>query len=226
MANPASETVDPPYTAFRFEVILNLNSPPPGVTNPVCNAAFAECDGLEMTMEPKTFREGGNNQEQHHLIGQIGYGQLTLKRGMTANLQLWNWFAAAGQTGRRSTAYAQGQVTLWDASGTPRVTFVLTNCLPVKMRGPSLNAANGQIAIEEMQLVYSQMTVKPAGAAGAGLSFSAGFSVGASADLTAGFSAEASASFNAGVSASASVSGGPGLSGDVSASATAGLDIG
>lgn len=226
MANPAFETVDPPYTAFRFEVILNLDSLPPGVTNPVCNAAFAECDGLEMTMEPKTFREGGNNQEQHHLIGPTGYGQLTLKRGMTANLQLWSWFAAAGQTGRRSTA--QGQVTLWDASGVPRVTFVLTNCLPVKMRGPSLNAKDGQIAIEEMQLVYSRMTVKPAGAAGAGLSFNAGFSVGASADLTAGFSAEASVNFNAGASASASVSGGPGLSGSasVSASATAGLDLG
>jgi phage tail-like protein len=230
VTNSASETVDPPYTAFRFEVELTLQRPAPGVTSPVCKGAFAECDGLEMTMEPKTFREGGNNQEQHHLIGPISYSQLTLKRGMTDNLDLWNWFAAAGQPGR--TSIANGRVTISDPSGRPRVTFTLSNCLPVKMRGPSLNAKDGQIAIEEMQLVYSRMTVRPAGAASAGLSFNAGFSVGASADLTAGLSAEASASFNAGVSASASVSGGPGLSGDVSASAsfsasaTAGLDIG
>src|SRR5205085_11006477 len=91
-------TVEPPFTAFRFEVVLNLDTPLPGVTDPVCNAAFAECDGLEMTMEPKAVREGGNNQEQIHLIGSVSYGQLTLKRGMTANLQLWSWFAAAGET--------------------------------------------------------------------------------------------------------------------------------
>lgn len=220
--------VDPPYPAFRFEVSLNLDSPPPGVTNPVCQASFAECDGLEMTMEPKSVREGGNNQQQQHLVGPVSYGQVTLKRGMTANLELWNWFAAAGQTGRSSTA--QGQVTLCDAAGNPRITFVLDECLPVKLRGPSLNAKDGQIALEEMHLVYARLTATPAGASGAGLNFSAGFSFGASANLTAGFSAEASASVNAGISAGASVSGGPGLSGSASASfragATAGLDVG
>lgn len=194
MGTSAPETVDPPYTAFRFEVALHFTTPLPGVTDPVCNAAFAECDGLEMTIEPKAIREGGSNQEHHHLMGPTSYGQLTLKRGMTDNLDLWNWFIAAGQTGRDSSA--SGQITLWDASGIPRVTFVLTKCLPVKMRGPSLNAKDGQIAIEEMQLVYSSMTARPAGASGAGANLSLGFSVGAS------------ASFNAGISASASVSGG------------------
>lgn len=214
MPNPAPETVDPPYMAFRFEVVLNLDNPPPGVTNPICNAAFAECDGLEMTMEPKAIREGGNNAQQLHRIGPVSYSQLTLRRGMTANLQLWSWFVAAAQPGRRSTA--QGQVTLWDTAGTPRITFMLTDCLPVKMRGPSLNAKDGQIAIEEMQLVYSSLSLRPAGTAGAGASGSIGLNFGGAAGLSASFGA--------------SVSGGVGLSGGVSAgvsaSATASLDIG
>src|SRR4029450_485331 len=142
MPNPAFETVDPPFVAFRFEVALDLDEPPAGVTNPVCNAAFAECDGLEMTMEPKTFREGGNNREQLHRIGPVSYGQVTLRRGMTPNLNLWTWFTAATQPGRRSTA--QGQVTLWDADGTPRVLFILNTCLPVRLRGPSFNATHGE----------------------------------------------------------------------------------
>lgn len=202
MVNPAFETVDPPYTAFRFAVELNLDDPPPGVTNPVCEAAFAECDGLEMTMEPKVVREGGNNQEHIHLVGPVSYGQLTLKRGMTANLHLWNWFAAAGQPGHIPTA--QGMITLWDASGTPRVAFMLTDCLPVKMRGPSLNAKDGQIAIEEMQLVYSHLAVRPAGEAGSG----------PGAGLSAGIGV--------------SVVGGPDLGGSigVGVSVTAGLAIG
>jgi hypothetical protein len=103
---------------------------------------------------------------------------------MTANLQLWNWFSAAGQTGRRSTA--QGLVTLWDASGKPRITFLLTDCLPVKLRGPSLNAKDGQIAIEEIQLVYASLKVKPASGVGSGGQITGLVSVSGGAGLSCG----------------------------------------
>ena len=215
MPNAASETVDSPFTAFRFEVVLNLDNPPAGITNPVCSAAFAECSGLEMTMEPKPVREGGNNLQQRHLIGPVSYGQLTLRRGMTSNLDLWNWFLAAAQPGSISTA--QGQITMWDTDGTPRITFVLGECLPVKIQGPSLNAKDGQVAIEEMQLVYASLSVRPAGSGA-----SAGLSLGVSANMSGSLGFGASI----GASASLSVSGGPGLSGGISASATVGLDIG
>lgn len=166
MPNPAQGTLEPLYIAFRFEVVLNVDSTLPGITNPLCNAAFAECDGLEIAMEPKILREGGNNQEIIHLIEPVKYGQLTLKRGMTSNLQLWTWCTLAAQAGQRATA--QGFVTLWDAAGTPRVIFTLADCLPIKLRGPSLSAKEGQIAIEEMQLVYSKLAVQLAGGASAG----------------------------------------------------------
>lgn len=155
---PDDENILPPYTTFNFEVILNLDDPPSDVQTPVCSAAFSDCDGLEMTMEPKVVREGGNNQEHIRLMGPTSYGQLILKRGMTKTADLWQWFAAAGQTGRVSTA--QGQVHMIDAAGQTRVIYTLTNCLPVKMRGPALIARTGEIAIEEMQIVYSRLTVK------------------------------------------------------------------
>ena len=47
-----------PFTAFNFGVEIRVNDAIPRV----CSAAFAECDGLEMTMEVKTIREGGNNR--------------------------------------------------------------------------------------------------------------------------------------------------------------------
>ena len=40
-----------------------------------------------MTMEVKTIREGGNNGRQIRLAGPVGYGTLTLKRGMTDELR-------------------------------------------------------------------------------------------------------------------------------------------
>jgi phage tail-like protein len=208
MPNPAFESVDPPFTAFKFEVILNLNNPIAGISNPLCNAAFSECDGLEMTMDPKQYRSGGDNHRQVHLIQPVSYSRLTLKRGMTGNLQLWQWFAAATTPGQN--ARAQGQVTMHDADGTPRLTFVLEDCLPTKMRGPQLNAATGLVAIEELQLVYATMSIRPAGESGLGVAVGIGVggSIGASLSISAG----------AGVSAGLSVSGGPGLSGTINAS--------
>ena len=45
-------------------------------------------------MDVKTIREGGNNGAQIRLTGPMNFGQLTLKRGMTANFDLWDWFKA------------------------------------------------------------------------------------------------------------------------------------
>ena len=77
-----------PFTTFNFKVNLRLSE---GGAE-VCAAEFSECDGLEMSLEPKSIREGGNNGQQIHLAGAISYGQLSLKRGMTDNFDLWNWF--------------------------------------------------------------------------------------------------------------------------------------
>ena len=155
---------DYPFVAFRFDVQLLVANPQQfGLTNPLCNALFSDCDGLEMTMEPKTVREGGNNLQQIHLPGMVTYGQLTLKRGMTANLDLWKWFkVAAGGAGQGRGTTASGLVTLRDGAGTPKLRFNLTDCLPVKIKAPALSGKDGIIAVEEMQLAYASFTVEAA----------------------------------------------------------------
>jgi phage tail-like protein len=159
MADPARETVQHPFTAFNFKVELEI----PDLPNPLCSAAFSECDGLEMTMEPKTIREGGNNNQQIHLIGPISYGQLTLKRGMTDTLDLWDWFEQVLQQGQGGLR-ASGDVVMFAADGnTEQVRFTLTNCLPVKLKAPALNAKDGVVAIEEMQIAYERMRIKRPG---------------------------------------------------------------
>src|SRR3712207_5648256 len=89
MAPTARETVSP-FTTFNFSVEIHV----PELTPRACNASFSECDGLEMTMEVKTLREGGNNGRQLRLSGPASFGQLTLRRGMTGNFDLWHWFTA------------------------------------------------------------------------------------------------------------------------------------
>jgi phage tail-like protein len=158
---------DYPFTAFRFDVQLMVEDPQGvGLTSPLCDAKFSECDGLEMSMEPKTVREGGNNLEQIHLPGPVSYGQLTLKRGMTSNLDLWKWFNAAagglndGQSANKRGLTALGQVTMLNNAGEPTLRFSLYGCLPVKLKGAALSAKDGQVAVEEVQIAYRSLKVK------------------------------------------------------------------
>jgi phage tail-like protein len=150
--SPANLTY--PFTAFNFSVEITRADEP----KPLCNAAFAECDGLEMTMEVKTIREGGNNGRQIRLTGPYAYGQLTLKRGMTQSSDLWSWFSA---TLADPTLRANAEVVLLAADGsTERARFVLSRCLPVKLKAPPLNAKDGVVAVEELQLAYETMEWK------------------------------------------------------------------
>lgn len=150
-----------PFTAFNFAVILR----PDGVGNgPVCEAAFSECDGLEMTVDVKTIHEGGNNSAVIRFAGPVNYGQLTLKRGMTANFDLWSWASAICA---RPSLRTDGTVAMKAADGSPQVTFTLSRCLPVKIKAPALNAKDGMVAIEELQLAYERLALQGAGGAGA-----------------------------------------------------------
>jgi phage tail-like protein len=146
------------FSAFNFLVSIEV----PGVSNKVCEAAFAECDGLELSMEPKSFQQGGCNTEQIHLAGPVSYGQLTLRRGMSKNDHLWRWFAEVMKTENRGLR-GQASISMLGADGDPdnaQVTFNLKDCLPVRMRAPTLNASEGLLAIEEMQLVYAALSVE------------------------------------------------------------------
>src|SRR2546426_2208678 len=89
-----------PFTTFRF--ILEVSVPKmPGNSPLLCAGTFSEIDGLEMSIEPKTIREGGRNAVPVHLIGPVSYGQVTLKRGMTENFDLWRWFKYVTSGGHR-----------------------------------------------------------------------------------------------------------------------------
>jgi len=88
MAERETDQVARPFMGFAFAIEISV----PGTVPRVCHAAFAECDGLERTMDVKTIRQGGDNGRQVRLTGPMGFGTLTLKRGMTANFDLWTWF--------------------------------------------------------------------------------------------------------------------------------------
>lgn len=153
-----------PFTTFNFRIELQYGEN----GRAICDAEFSECDGLELTLEPKTIREGGNNSRPIHLVGPVSYGQLTLKRGMTRDFGLWEWFETVQQTSGHGVR-ASGEIALRSGDGeSDRVRYSLDGCLPVKLKVPALSAKDGQIAIEEMQVVYESLSRKTESAGGGG----------------------------------------------------------
>src|SRR3989442_12578413 len=103
MPTSANETVVRPFVAFNFAVEINLE----GESDTLCSASFAECDGLDVSMEVKTIREGGNNGQQIRFPGGRTSGQVPLKRGMTSSFAPWDWGEETLRRPKRS-AKAEG----------------------------------------------------------------------------------------------------------------------
>lgn len=143
-----------PLPAFNFLVDIVRDDG----SSPLAGSAFSECDGIEISQEVKTLREGGNPNRVHRLAGPVGFGQLTLKRGVTQGFDLWQWFSDSLakpwlRAGVTVTVLMQDGKTEWGC-------FTLSRCLPVKMKAPTLNARDGAVAIEEVQIAYESFTWK------------------------------------------------------------------
>ena len=134
-----------PFTAHAFAVELRL----PGRDDPLCQAAFSECEGLELRRSVVTLREGGSGQVWL-VPGQESFGHVTLRRGMTTTLHLWDWWARVRRDpGVRASCDV---IVLTPDLGQERVRFRLHGCVPVKLTGPTLNAMANDIAIESLEL--------------------------------------------------------------------------
>jgi phage tail-like protein len=152
----------PLISAFRFTVSFR-QAGASGAPIDVCSGAFAECTGLEATMEPKLIKVGGLNYGGLQRAGTVSFATVVLKRGMTSTRHLYEWFqmVAGGQYHQRRNA----EVAMQDPAGNAIVTWGLDNCLPVKFRCADLNAKTGEVAIEELHLAHEGLRLFAKGGA-------------------------------------------------------------
>lgn len=150
-----SDVYDYPQRGFRFQVDFKeqmLTNETEGGEVLLCSGAFSECSGLEVTMEPKTIKEGGRNWGAAQRMGAISFGTVVLKRGLTSSADLWSWFSLVGEG-----AYAQRlnvTITQFDLSGKGVFSWTLLKAMPIKFKAPDFNASNNEVAIEELHLVH------------------------------------------------------------------------
>ena len=138
-----------PFTALHFRVEIML----PGAAEPLCEAAFAECDGLELRFDVITYSEGGAGRRL--IPGPASTGRVTLRRGMTSSADLWDWCESVQ---RNPGLRADARVVMLAPDGTEQAAFLLRRCLPVRLRAPRLDAMHGIVAVEELELACEALT--------------------------------------------------------------------
>jgi phage tail-like protein len=149
--------VSEPFPAYNFRVEIML----PGASEPLCEAAFAECDGMEVGFDVRALVEGGDNIGRRLLAGPASYGHVTLRRGMTASFDLWDW---CGAFMRDPALRADARVVMLAADGAEEYAgFRLRRCLPVRLKAPRLDARDGVVAIEELQLACESLALERPG---------------------------------------------------------------
>src|SRR5271165_5443204 len=106
----ANGIINEPYVNFNFLVELD------GITR----GAFHECMSFSSTVDVIEYNEGGSLSSMK-LPGRVKYANLVLKRGMTDNLELYNWHLSVvnGQIQRKNGSIllldrAGNQVARWD----------------------------------------------------------------------------------------------------------------
>ena len=122
--------------------------------------AFSEVQGLEITLEPVSFREGGYNLGQRQLVGKTTTPALVLKRGLSLDPAFWTWVQRC-LDGTFPLPYVSGTVRVYQPSGSHDRGGVwrFENGIANKVKAADLNAGSGrEVALEELHIVHEGLS--------------------------------------------------------------------
>lgn len=157
---------------FRFKItLLAAGATPADAPQQLGDGGFAECTGLEVEHDVQTWLEGGRNDAVVRRIGRAKYNNIVLKRGMFygddggLNRQLWHWLQSI-LAGTRPVVRYDGLIEVYKQGFEPVATWEFDRALPARIRGPQLDAKNGEVAIEELELAHEGLRLTNPGGGG------------------------------------------------------------
>ncbi|MGD9731774.1 MAG: phage tail protein [Desulfamplus sp.] len=134
-----------PMSSYRFYVEMD------GITE----ASFQGCEGLDSESEVIEIKEStkGGAVMIKKQPGVIRHSDIILKRGVSSSLELWKWRQMIVNN-KFDEARKNGSIVIYDHNDTEKVRWNFTNGWPRKYVGPSLNAAEDAVAIEEIHIAH------------------------------------------------------------------------
>jgi phage tail-like protein len=118
---------------------------------------FTEISGLSAEVEVQTYNEGGNNSFIHRFPSRVKYPNLVLKRGITNEAALQQWFA---KTVGPSPQMIDVTVSMLDEEQNRLRTWAFANAFPIKWTGPQFNVGQSAVATEAIEIAHDG--IKPA----------------------------------------------------------------
>lgn len=134
------------FRAFQFMVEID------GVDR----GRFQDVSGLDATTDVIEYREGGDMLGTRKLPGKTKYSNLTLKRGLTDDDQLWKWYEAV-MNGKPDPIRRTISVVQLDMSGQECIRWDLFQAFPVKYTAPTFAALGNELSIETLEVAYERI---------------------------------------------------------------------
>jgi phage tail-like protein len=137
-----------PYRGFRFRVEIS------GIQV----ASFSEATVPESSIETVDYREGTDPVYKRALSGLSTYGRLTLKKGLTDAMDLYEWHQLVAQKGSTAVGARRNiSLVLMDTEGNDQVRWNIINAWPTKYDSTGLNAASTEVMIETFEIALDYM---------------------------------------------------------------------
>lgn len=151
-------------TSHRFYLELSLNGSQDSV-----DGVFLECQGFKRTQDAIEISEVTSNKwgaankglvVRTKIPGNVKSGNITLRRGMTSSLTLWQWFEAV-QEGKWATQRKNASLTIYNQAGQVQARFELAGAWPASYKIADVNARSSEIEIEEVEIAFEEFKRTP-----------------------------------------------------------------
>ncbi len=141
-----------PYGGFNFLVSIT------GVSDDgvAVSGSFTEVSGLEVEVPAIEYRNGSEDITVRKVPGLKKFANISLKRGITGDVDFWNWITEAMNGHVHRT---EGSIMLLDENRREVMRWNFVRGWPCKFTGPSFNAANNEIAMETLEICVENLEI-------------------------------------------------------------------
>jgi phage tail-like protein len=121
----------------------------------VISGYFTECSGLgsENDVIEHNVTTDKGQEVVLKLPGRLKWSNITLKRGITSSMDVWNWRKQV-EDGDVDGARRDGSIVMYDQHLKEVARWNFERAWPVKVSGPSPKSDSKEIAIEELTISH------------------------------------------------------------------------
>jgi phage tail-like protein len=144
------------YQTVNFHFLVNFDLDKSGT-----EAGFQSVTGLDSTLETEPVKEGGENGFTHIIPVRRKYGPLILKRGLLSPSQskiITVWLQKAFDQEKVEPTNISIVLIGEGGKDDPLMHWTATNVWPISWKMGELNAEQGAVLIETLELNYNKLT--------------------------------------------------------------------